>query len=141
MSLHRSGHCVQVAGPGVTSERLPFWKCVLRRADRRIDICRGCLRDRSDLFAGRRIEGVEKYAVHWLTPFSTNKVAEPAAMTVKPRLCFFRVLRRRPVFHGDEFLSNAHVFDFGRSNFRPSDAGNQPNIFRWHGAPTGAQYR
>src|SRR5579864_76801 len=121
----------------MTTQSLPFRKRFSRGPNRGINICGRSLGDRSNLLARGWIDRIDIHSFHRLPPCSVYKVTEAASMTVQPHQRLFRVLGRWPVFHGDEFLSNAH----GSKKIRRSDAGNQPNSARSRGAPTAAQYR
>src|SRR5579864_8930282 len=95
----------------MTTQSLPFQKRFSRGLNRGIDICGRSLRHRSDLLACSWIDRIDIHAFHRLPPCSVYKVTEAASMTVQPHQRLLRVLGRWSVFHGDEFLSNAHEFE------------------------------
>src|SRR5215470_2595173 len=126
----------------MTTERLPLRKCLSRGLNCSINICRRSLGDGSNLFSCRWIHGIKKDAFNRLPPCSIDEVSEPSSVAVQPDQCFFWVLRRRPVLHGDEFFSNAHFSGMPMVNkLKRSDDDNLPSIFHSHGVPAVAQYR
>jgi hypothetical protein len=94
------------------SERLPFRKCTARRLNRRINVGRRALGDGRNLLSGSRIVRIEKRAVGGLAPRSLDEVAETPLMAVQPEQRLLWIFRRRAVFHGEEFVSDAHSIDF-----------------------------
>ena len=100
---------VEVASPRVRSERLPFWERCARGSNRGVDV-RWPIPARLWRASRRwRDRGVEVSAVRRLPPRAVDEVSEAAAVTIEPGQRFFRILRRRAVFHGDEFFSDAHI--------------------------------
>ena len=108
MFLNGPRQRIQVTRARMRSKLLPLWQRLARSLHRRINVRRGALRDRRDLFAGGGICSVEEHGFRRLAPLAGYEVCEPPPVAVKPRQRVLRVFRRWAIFHGGEFFSDAH---------------------------------
>ena len=108
--LHQPRQRIQIFRPRMRSQRLPLRRSRPRRFHRGIDIPRRSLRHRRQPLAIRRIDRLKIFPVRRRRPRAANKMRKPPPMRVQPRRNFFRIFRRRPVFHAHKFFSNAHIF-------------------------------
>ena len=92
------------------SECAPLRQSAACRANRSVNIGCVALCDRSQLFTIRRIERVEIFSRCGRLPCPADEDSKAAAVFVQPRFRFFRIFRSGPVFHADEFFSDAHRF-------------------------------
>src|SRR5271154_7221585 len=111
------------------SQRLPRRKRFPRRSDGGVDVRSRSLSHRCFFLAVCGIDRTEKYALYRLPPVPVDEMAEAPSMAVQPDERIFRILRRRPIFHGREFFSDAHEFP-SASRLTQADAGNPPNSVR-----------
>src|SRR5713101_4893185 len=108
MLLHLPRQRIEITRARMIGERLPRRQSSPRGFYRAIDVRRRSLGHSCELFAGRRIRGVEISPGRGRMRRTVDEMPEAAAMAVQPGECFARILRRGPVLHGHEFLDDTH---------------------------------